>query len=61
MVPNCFAKFSMFSILLTIENCGSFFHDFIIQNLLVAQKNVLIQMYAENIEFWWIKKNVQNC
>ena len=38
--------------LLTIENFRSFFfNDFIIQNLLVVQKNVLIQKYARNIEF----------
>ena len=55
MVLNFFAKFSM---LLTIENFGPFFHDFLIQNVLVVPKNVLIQKYAGNIEFCQSKKKL---
>ena len=38
------------------------FWYFLIQNLLVLRKNILIEKYAENIEFCWSKeKNLQNC
>ena len=43
---NFFANFSIFSMLLTIVDFGPFFHYFIMQNLLVVQKDVLIQKYC---------------
>ena len=37
---------------IVLQDIGPFFnYDFLIQNLLVVQKNVLIQKYGKNIEF----------
>ena len=44
--------FNTFNVINNWKFWTCFFYDFIIQNLLVVQRNVLLQNYAKNIEFW---------